>query len=299
MSAAAAALAASLPHLDLPALAARFAADGFVHIPAVLNAAEVATYRAAVDEAVAARKVNDHRALAEKTPYEQSFIQCQYLWEDFPAVRAFTFDPKVAGLAAAMLGAAGVRLWHDQALYKEPGGRETEAHQDHAYWPINELDAITAWVPLVDVDENLGCMGYVPGTQHGDCEFIDIFRTPGAGKALEQRHAGTPAVWAPARAGDVLLHHARTVHMAKPNTSERMRRVYTAIYFRDGCTRSAAGAHPSLDRDGVEPGATIAGAATPIAWPLVGGALPRPAPWPEIPGRRFQAAVALGVFPRA
>ena len=70
-------LARSLPHLDLPALAARFAADGFVHIPGVLNAGEVAAYRAAVDEAVAARKANDGRTLAEKTPYEQSFIQCQ------------------------------------------------------------------------------------------------------------------------------------------------------------------------------------------------------------------------------
>jgi ectoine hydroxylase-related dioxygenase (phytanoyl-CoA dioxygenase family) len=160
-------------------LVTAFQRDGFVHAPAVLSQAEVTLHRAAVDEAVAVRKRNDSRTLAEKTPYEQSFIQCEYLWEDFPAVRSLAFEPKIAGLAAALLQADRVRMWHDQALYKEPGGRETDAHQDHAYWPIAETDAVTAWLPLVDVDEITGCMGYIAGTQDADCEFVDIFGAPG------------------------------------------------------------------------------------------------------------------------
>lgn len=275
-----------------------FRRDGFVHAPAVLTPAEVARYRAAVDHAVETRKRNDPRKLDEKTPYEQSFIQCEYLWEDFPEVRALAFEPKVAGLAAALLGADGVRMWHDQALYKEPGGRETDAHQDHAYWPIAELDAITAWMPLVDVDETIGCMGYVPGTQAGDCEYIDIFRAPGSGKALEEKYADNPPRFVPAKAGDVIFHQARTVHMARANRSDRMRRVYTCIYFRDGCTRSATPkGHPSVDRDRIEIGAVIAGGATPLAWPLKRGRLPEPAPWPEIRGAQYQRAVEIGVLP--
>ena len=58
-------------------------------------------------------------------------------------MRALAFHPQIAGLAAALLGAPRVRMWHDQALYKEAGGRETDAHQDHAYWPIEGLDALT------------------------------------------------------------------------------------------------------------------------------------------------------------
>ncbi len=160
---------------DQDHLIARYRRDGFVHVPALLSLAEVARFRSAVDEAVATRQRDDHRALAERTPYEQSFIQCTYLWEDFPVVRALTFHPKIAGLAADLLGAPTIRIWHDQALYKEAGGRETDAHQDHAYWPIAQADAITAWIPLIDVDKVNGCMGYVAGTQNGDCEFIDIF----------------------------------------------------------------------------------------------------------------------------
>lgn len=280
-------------------LVQRFQRDGFVHARGVLAPREVAAFAAAIDAAVATRKRADTRALAEKSAYEQSFIQCQYLWEDFPAVRGLTFHPKVAGLAAALIGAGRVRLWHDQALYKEPGGRETEAHQDHAYWPIAEPDTLTVWIPLCEVDAETGCMGYVPGTHRGDCEFVDIFTAPGAGKALEAKHADVAPVFAPCSPGDLLFHHGRTVHMARPNRSDRMRRAYTAIYFRDGCTRAPGRGHPSVDRDAVAVGAPIEGPATPVAWPLVGGVTPQPGPWPPMTGDRQRLASALGVIPMA
>jgi hypothetical protein len=286
------------PREDLGELIARFRRDGFVLAPGVISATEVDSYGSAVDAAVAARKLNDRRRLEEKTPYEQSFIQCEYLWEDFPAVRGLTFHPRIAGLAAALLGAAKVRIWHDQALYKEPGGRETDAHQDYGYWPLAEPDAITAWTPLVDIDESIGCMGYFVGTQTTAREFVDIFRAPGSGKSVEARHS--PPVYVPAKAGDVIFHHARTLHLAKPNASSRMRRVYTCIYFRDGCTRGDTPKHhPSVDRDAVGIGAVVAGGATPIAWPLEHGRMPEPTPWPHNDSARYRAAVELGVLPQA
>ena len=281
-------------------LAANFAQDGFVAVRNVLSAEEIARFGAAVDHAVATRKQHDTRSLAEKSAYEQSFIQCQYIWEDFPDIRPLTFHPRIAAIAAQLLQADCVRLWHDQALYKEALGRETEAHQDHPYWPIAEPDALTAWIPLIDIDETTGCMGYVPSTHHGPCEFIDIFNSPGAGKLLEARHAGAnPPQFMPCRAGDVIFHHGRTVHMATANRSDRTRRVYTAIYFRDGCTRSAGRAHPSVDRDGIAVGEAIRGAATPVAWPLPQDRMPEPAPWPQSSHPRAELSRRLGIIPGA
>ncbi len=282
-----------------PAWIEAFRRDGYVHIPGVLDPAELAGHRLAVDRAVAARKRNDSRPLEEKTPYEQSFIQCQYLWEDFPEVGRLTFHPRIAGLAAALIGAARVRLWHDQALYKEAGGRETEAHQDHPYWPIAELDTLTAWIPLVRTDETTGCMGYVPGSHHGPAEFTDIFSANGAGKVLEAKQARAP-VFVPCEPGDVIFHHGLTVHMARPNRSGEVRRAYTAIYFRDGCTRASEARHPSVDRARIAVGAVIDGAATPIAWPLANGELPAPKPWPAVKSQGMTARMAaLGVIPGA
>jgi ectoine hydroxylase-related dioxygenase (phytanoyl-CoA dioxygenase family) len=275
-----------------------FCRDGFVHLKGLVDRAEILQLGQAVDAAVAARKRDDTRALAEKSPYEQSFIQCQYLWEDFPQVRPLTFHPRIVGAAAALIGAQAMRIWHDQALYKEAGGRETDPHQDHPYWPINELRALTAWIPLALVDDATGCMGYALGSHTGEAQFVNIFTEPGAGADLLARQKSAP-VFVPAEPGDVLFHHGLTVHLAKPNRSRRTRRVYTAIYFADGCTRAASGSHPSVDRDRIAVGAAIDGRATPIAWPLAHGRYPEPAPWPpEVSQSRLIArATRLGVFP--
>jgi len=42
----------------------------------------------------------------------------------------------------------GVRIYHDQALNKEPGGGYTPWHCDGYYWPLQSDKILTAWVPL-------------------------------------------------------------------------------------------------------------------------------------------------------
>src|SRR5574341_1236735 len=153
-----------------------FQRDGFVIVPDLLSSEELRTFGAAVDAAVAARMAWDRRQLQEKTRYEQSFQQCINLWEDHPNVRPLTFHPRITQTAAALLGGVAIRLWHDQALYKEPGGRPTDAHQDQAYWPIKETDTITVWIPFDGSTLEAGAMGYVPGSHRfGVRKFVNIF----------------------------------------------------------------------------------------------------------------------------
>ena len=282
-----------------PALIEAFRRDGFVHAKGLIARGEIEALRAAVDAAVAERTRDDGRPLSERTPFEQSFTMCQYLWEDHPEVGRLTFLPAVAGTAAALIGAPRIRLWHDQALYKEAGGRETEMHQDHPYWPIAERDTLTAWIPLTEVNEESGQMGYIPGSHQGDVTFINVFTEPGAGKAFQAKQT-LPPVFVNCGPGDVVYHHGSVIHLARPNRSGQVRRVHTAIYFRDGCTRANNRAHHSLDRDGIAVGAPIDGRATPIAWPLPGGRLPEPIPFfaaDEHPA--LGKAVKIGIFPKA
>jgi ectoine hydroxylase-related dioxygenase (phytanoyl-CoA dioxygenase family) len=281
---------------DVSGLTERFMRDGFVHAKGVLPRHEVEQFGSAVDAAVASRKVNDTRRLAEKSLYEQSFIQCQNLWEDWPEIRALSFDQRIAGLAAALIGAKRLRLWHDQALYKEPGGRDTDAHQDHPYWPIVGDRTLTAWIPLMDIDDETGCMGYVPGSHRGPREYVDIFADPGSGAKLLAQFAPTEPVFVPCEAGDIIFHHGSTAHLAKPNRSQRMRRVHTAIYFADGSLRSETPSHhPSVDRAKIAVGAVIDSGVTPIAWPIEDGSLPVPEPWPD--SKRVQTLRKLGIVP--
>ncbi len=271
--------AADAPAALAPGLVEDFRRDGFVVVPGLLSADECRRYGSAVDEAVADRSRHDTRTLAQKSRYEQSFIQCQNLWEDSPGVRPLTFHPRLAETAARLLGVGAVRLWHDQALYKEPGGRETDPHQDHPYWPIVETNTITAWIPFDGSTLESGAMGYLPGSHRvGVREFVNIFTGDGADPLARGELAGIEPVFVEVPPGAVAFHHGLTFHLARPNATGTVRRVHTVIYFADGSTRGEGRfPHPSVERAGIPLGGVIASDVTPLAWPRPDGDLP-PAP---------------------
>src|SRR5947208_1290504 len=154
-----------------------FRRDGYVVVPDLLTESELDDYESAVTTAVAARRRDaDVVPLEQRSRYQQSFIQCMNLWEDHPEVARLTFDQRVGRVAGDLLGVRALRLWHDQALYKEAGGRETDAHQDHPYWPIKETASVTAWIPFAGSTLASGAMGYVPGSHLvGLRKFVNIF----------------------------------------------------------------------------------------------------------------------------
>ncbi len=261
-----------------PRLVEDFACDGFVVVPELLTATELVRFGAAVDAGVARRSRHDARTVAEKSRYEQSFIQCQNLWEDCDEVRPLTFHPVIAETAARLLGVPALRIWHDQALYKEAGGRETDPHQDQPYWPIVETNTITAWIPFDGSTLESGAMGYLPGSHRlGVREFVDIFTGSGDDPLARDELAGITPVFVEVPPGSVAFHHGLTFHLAKPNLTGTVRRVHTAIYFADGSTRGEGRfPHPSVERAGIAMGAVIASDVTPIAWRRPGGAPPDP-----------------------
>src|SRR5262249_3274506 len=154
----------------------QFQRDGFVVIPDLLTDEEVDQYGAAVTAGVQARTAGDDRPLAERSRYEQSFVQCMNLWEDRLDVRKLTFHPRLGQAAAELLEVDGIRVWHDQALYKQAGGRQTDAHQDHPYWPMKETASVTAWIPFEGATQTSGALAFLPGSHLiGMRKFINIF----------------------------------------------------------------------------------------------------------------------------
>jgi ectoine hydroxylase-related dioxygenase (phytanoyl-CoA dioxygenase family) len=263
----------------------RFREDGFIVIGGLFEPGELARFGAAVDRGVAARSAQDTRPLEQRSRYEQSFRQVINLWEDHPQVRVLSFHPRIAQAAAELLGVPRLRLWHDQALYKEAGGRETDAHHDQPYWPLAETDTITAWIPFQDATLENGCMGFVPGSHRfGVRAFANIFTGSGFDLEHGEEARGVPPRWTPVKAGEVSFHHGLTIHVAVPNRSRATRRVHTMIYFADGTSRKQSRQpHPSVDRAGIAPGALVQSDVTPIAWPRAAGDLPKPPPLPDPP----------------
>lgn len=281
--------AATIRLLD-DALVEAFRRDGFVVVPDLLTEEECDRYEAAVTAGVKRRTVGDDTPLEEKSRYQQSFVQCMNLWEDCPDVAPLTFHQRLGQAAAELMGVDRVRLWHDQALYKQAGGRPTDAHQDHPYWPIKETLSCTAWIPFHGSTLQNGALGYLPGThQIGLRKFINIFfGEPEDILALPEVKEIEP-VFLEVPRGSVAYHHGLTVHLAKPNVTDRDRAVHTIIYFPDGSTRGYPYNHFSVDRSGIEVGHVIDGDATPLLWPRPADELipPRPSvPLGTYVGRR-------------
>ena len=249
----------------------RFNDKGFIVIRDVFEPSEIEFYREVVKEAIKERKQFDERALEDKSEYEKSFTQCQNLWEDYIDIRKLTFDQRICKIASELLDVDAIRLWHDQALVKESGGRETDPHHDQPYWPIKEAKTITAWIPLCDVDETNGQLGFYPGSHKlADKKFIDIF----SGKVNEKEFLETSNLksdeisYQELKAGDVSFHHGLTFHRAKPNLSNKDRIVHTAIFFADGSTRGDDKFHFSVDRPEIKVGQKIESDVTPLAYPI-------------------------------
>ncbi len=75
--------------------------------------------------------------MAERSTYERAFLQVMNLWTKDEICRQFSFGKRLARVAAQLMGVKGVRIYHDQALYKEAGGGFTPWHADQYYWPLS------------------------------------------------------------------------------------------------------------------------------------------------------------------
>ncbi len=212
-----------------------FRSHGHVHTRSVLSPAELAAYRAVINEA-AYRYNTETRAMQERDTYGKAFLQIMNLWEVDEQVRAFTLAKRFGKIAAALLGVERVRLYHDQALYKEPGGGHTPWHQDQYYWPLDTTNTITMWMPLIPISVEMGMLSFASGShKNGAVENIPI--SDESEQLLEAyvKEKNYP-ITRPAtmNGGDASWHYGWTLHNAPGNQSAHTREVMTIIYFADG-----------------------------------------------------------------
>ncbi len=212
-----------------------FRRDGHVLLRSVADAAEVAPYREAVTGAVH-RLSTETRSLDERDTYGRAFLQVTNLWQQDETCAGFVLASRFAGIAAALLGTEHVRLYHDQALYKEPGGGPTPWHQDAMYWPLDGQRCLTMWMPLVDVTPERGGLAFASGS-HLAGPLSDIGISDASQEHFDHLLPQSPyAVTEPVAmaAGDATFHAGWTVHKALPNGGDRAREVMTVIWFADG-----------------------------------------------------------------
>jgi Phytanoyl-CoA dioxygenase (PhyH) len=255
---------------------AEFRRDGCTVVRGLSPKPEVEAVRSAIVEAVADRSKGVAPLSERSSTYGRAFLQVENIWQTVDGVRPFTLSPRFAEVAARLAGVPGIRLYHDQALFKEPGGGPTPWHQDQGYWPLRGWGPVTMWMPLVDLTSEMGgSMSFARGSCHLALEDLAISDdSQSGGERIVDQHGLDVVNYGPLAAGDATFHAGWTLHRAEENTSSAMREVMTVIYFPDGM-RVAPPENPRQASDlarwlpGCQPGDLAASEMNPL---LYGGA---------------------------
>jgi ectoine hydroxylase-related dioxygenase (phytanoyl-CoA dioxygenase family) len=203
----------------------------FIKLKQVLDEATISFFNDAISNRVAIMN-NEIKPLEERSTYGKAFLQLFNLWREDEVVKEFVFSKRLAKIASDLMEVDGVRIYHDQALFKEGGGGITPWHADQYYWPLETDKTVTAWIPLQETPLELGPLEFSAGS-HQIVEGRDLEISDESEAAIQQRLKVTDFkhVIEAFDLGEVSFHSGWVFHRAGANTTDQMRKVMTVIYM--------------------------------------------------------------------
>lgn len=205
--------------------------NGYIKLRDVLGADVIRYFNSTISDAVNSLWTSPI-PLEDRDTYGKAFIQITNLWTKVDAVRPLVFSKTLAQIATDLMECGGVRLYHDQALFKESGGGHTPWHADQYYWPLSSAKSCTVWIPLQETPREMGPLEFSPRSHQladgRDLEIGDDSET--AIQELLERN-GFDQVTEPFDLGEVSFHAGWLFHRAGPNTSGSTRKVMCVIYM--------------------------------------------------------------------
>eukprot|EP00898_Chlorokybus_atmophyticus_P008742 jgi/Chlat1/886/Chrsp107S01330 len=162
------------------------------------------------------------------------FHDDQFLWRRHDAFERYVFDSPAPAIAQRMMRSSTLNIFYDQLLVKEPGTTApTPWHNDMSYWQLTGNQIISLWLALDHVRKET-MVTYVKGSHHWNL-FHRVTRFDGD----QSRYAASQDLPPPpdinnmqgvellswdVAPGDIVVHHALTVHGAAGNSSKSNRR---------------------------------------------------------------------------
>ena len=205
--------------------------NGHIYLPSVCTMEEVTAYRHAIVETASSRfseRETDNVS-------NRAFLQTLNLRYHSQEVSQFVLARRFAKIAADLMGVDAVRIYHEQALFKEPYSGITAWHQDQYYWPLATDNAMGMWMPLVDTSIEMGPIQFATGSQVNG--FMGQYAISDSSQDFFQRfiEESQYSCWQGSmRAGDATFHNGWTMHCATANQTETMREAMIVTYYPDG-----------------------------------------------------------------
>lgn len=208
---------------------ARFQAEGYLTVPGLFDAAEVADIRRWTDEVQAwPETAGRHMMYFERTAAGERLLnRMENLLPYHEGFRRLATGAKLQGAVGQLLGEPAV-LFKDKINFKLPGGGGFEPHQDvQAGWAQYAKLHVTALVTVDRATIANGCLematGFAGAQELIGSEWEPLDATQLAG--LHWRHIE-------AAPGDVVFFDSFIPHRSAPNHASEPRRVLYYTYNR-------------------------------------------------------------------
>jgi len=234
----------------------------FIKLKNVFDQATLDHFGNIINAEVARLSIMD-TPLEERDTYNKAFLQIFNLWRENEEAKKLVMSKRLAQIAADLMGVEKVRIYHDQALFKEPGGGFTPWHADQYYWPLDTVNTVTAWIPLQATPLEMGPLEF-SAKSHQIVFGRDLKIGDESEEKIRQnlRINNFEHVIEPFELGEVSFHSGWVFHRAGANQTNQMRKVMTVIYM-DAETRLKQPENKNQENDwhtwcpGAEIGAVI------------------------------------------
>ena len=209
-----------------------FNREGFLILPGLLGAAELAELDAELDRLAAGYatvpRIREGFDLEPKQDPKRTlptFRKIGGITDLSPAFGRLRSHPRVLDALHEIMGPV-IQLYRDVCMMKPARvGREKPWHQDSSYWPWQPMDLVSAMTALDDAGPENGGLQVIPRSHTKEVQHY--------GKELQVEVTGElqeRTVYVPLQPGDTLLFHSLLLHGSEPNVSDRDRRVCIVSY---------------------------------------------------------------------
>ncbi len=210
-----------------------FQRDGFIKLPNVLSGGAVARLRYELMQLL-----NKTFDISSNDNSNNRFLSLEMMWLENALIKSYVLSPRIAKIAADLLGVKSVRLYHDNVLAKKPGCGRTPWHCDDHHFPLATNDVVTAWIPAQPIPIAMGPLAFAKplsvfeqvkdvvfnkSDTSYDKQIMKIFQSNNI--AIED---------GPFAMGEVSFHHNKSFHTAAANRTTRTRVVLANTFFVDG-----------------------------------------------------------------
>jgi phytanoyl-CoA hydroxylase len=221
---------------DNASLKTSFDKDGYAFIPGFLNKTEIETLIEKLDDLIQnhlPKMPSNHISYEDKSKPE-TLKQLQDLQHYNVFFEEMLNDSNFEDIAEILLGERTTGKTVEYFNKPKKIGGPTPPHQDNYYFKLKPPKALTMWLALEKIDEKNGCLRYLKGSHlqgmrpHGKSKTIGFSQ----GITNYREEDFRKEIPVPALPGDLLIHHAMTIHRADKNSSNsRSRQSLGFIYF--------------------------------------------------------------------